>query len=556
MIHRNIIRSSVTLLIAAMALIGQATVPAGYYSSLKGKSESELKTALYQIINPHTLVSSYQNLPQYFQKTDVYPNSQRWWDMYSDIPLYAPSFKGLNREHSLPKSWWGGSTTIPAYTDLNHLYPAEADANQAKSNYPLGKVVGTVSFTNGISKVGVGQNSGGAKYVFEPADEYKGDFARTYFYMVTCYQNLNWRYTYMCRDGVYPSLQQWAIDLLLEWHRNDKVSQKELDRNEQVFLVQNNRNPFIDYPELVEYIWGNKKGQAYMPDETPVTPGQEANLITPPNGMTLDFSQVATGLSTTAQLQFKGENLRGSLELSVGGLNRSYFKISTNTVASSAANATSGTWITVTYTPTTTGEHTANLIITDGGLDEGSRIVKLRGECLPVPTLTAPVATEATDITSDTYTANWDIPANETIDYYMVTLRRYDKNGNVTVEELPAENNELEITGFAADDYHTYSVQSSRLGILSPASNVITVRHTSAIESIGADTPFVVETFEGGTVRFRCSEPHSNVTVFDMAGRVLRVLPTVTDLQEITLPQGAYVVVSDTHRRPVKVIVY
>ena len=77
-----------------------AAVPAGYYSSLKGKSESELKTALYQIINPHTLVSSYQNLPQYFQKTDVYPNSKRWWDMYSDIPLYAPSFSGLNREHS------------------------------------------------------------------------------------------------------------------------------------------------------------------------------------------------------------------------------------------------------------------------------------------------------------------------------------------------------------------------------------------------------------------------------------------------------------------------
>lgn len=135
-----------------------AAIPAGYYSSLKGKSESELKTALYRIINPHTLVSSYQNLPTYFQKTDVYPNSNRWWDMYSDIPLYAPSFKGLNREHSLPKSWWGGLTNIPAYTDLNHLYPSEAAANQAKSNYPLGKVVGSKRFDNGISLVGVGEN--------------------------------------------------------------------------------------------------------------------------------------------------------------------------------------------------------------------------------------------------------------------------------------------------------------------------------------------------------------------------------------------------------------
>lgn len=172
------------------AIMASAEVPMAYYRALDGKSDAELKTAAYNIIHNLTPISDYYDLPDYFEVTDVYPNSRRWWDMYSDIPLYAPSFKGLNREHSLPKSWWGGSTSVQAYTDLNHLYPSEAAANMAKSNYPLGMVDRTspTKFDNGITTVGfpVAGQGGGAGYVFEPADEYKGDFARTYFYMATC----------------------------------------------------------------------------------------------------------------------------------------------------------------------------------------------------------------------------------------------------------------------------------------------------------------------------------------------------------------------------------
>ena len=189
-------------------------IPAGYYSGIDGKKGAELKTAVRDAIYNRTEVSNitsfYNALPQCFQRTDVYPESSRWWDMYSDIPYYVPTFSGvLQREHSLPKSWWGGSTTIPAYIDLNHLYPAEAAANQAKLNYPLGTVdmSYTPQFDNGVSKVGyaVTGQGGGAKYVFEPADEYKGDFARTYFYMATCYQDLTWKYTYMLSNNTYPT---------------------------------------------------------------------------------------------------------------------------------------------------------------------------------------------------------------------------------------------------------------------------------------------------------------------------------------------------------------
>lgn len=72
----------------------------------------------------------------------------------------------------------------------------------------------------------VAGQGGGAKYVFEPADEYKGDFARTYFYMATIYQDLTWKHTYMVSSNTYPTLNTWSINLLLRWHHQDPVSEK------------------------------------------------------------------------------------------------------------------------------------------------------------------------------------------------------------------------------------------------------------------------------------------------------------------------------------------
>ncbi|MDE6489907.1 MAG: endonuclease, partial [Muribaculaceae bacterium] len=311
---------AVTLLM--VSAITYAEIPQGYYTDLNGKTQSALKTAACKIINPHTKVSSYQDLPQYFQLTDVYPVGDprygQWWDMYGNIPLRLPSFSGLNREHAFPKSWWGGSETIPAYTDLNHLYPSEAKANQAKSNYPLGMVENASKFDNGVSKVGtaVAGQGGGAAFVFEPDDAYKGDFARTYFYMVTCYQDLSWKYKYMLMDGTYPTLNQWSVDLLLKWHREDPVSQKEMDRNEAVYRIQNNRNPFIDFPDLAEYIWGSKMGEPFQV-EIPDVPPTEAILITPVQDMYLDFGQVAIGSSVTRSLPVRGQNTSGQINISV-----------------------------------------------------------------------------------------------------------------------------------------------------------------------------------------------------------------------------------------------
>ncbi|MCM1111355.1 MAG: endonuclease [Clostridium sp.] len=529
-----------------------AAIPDGYYSRLTGKSTADLKTELSKIINPHVEISSYSALPSYFEQTDVYPGTKRWWDMYSDIPFYAPSFKGLNREHSFPKSWWGGATNIPAYVDLFHLYPAEADANMAKSNYPLGVVTGTPTFDNGISRVGRGVNSGGAAYVYEPDDDYKGDFARTYFYIVTCYQDLTWKYQYMARNGAYPTLQTWAIDLLLDWHRKDPVSQKEIDRNETVYRIQNNRNPFIDYPDLAEYIWGNKMGQSFVATSG-TTPSGDATLTAPVQDMTLDFNDVAVNHATTSRLYFKGENLTGSLELSLSGTDAKYFRLESNLISASAVNSESGFWLPVTYTPTATGEHSARLRVQDGGL-AGSIGIALRGNALPVPDLGAPTALPPTDITSDSYIANWTPREGDVVDYYLVT-RTIFRNGAASVEELLAEENSLEIDGFNESDSETYAVRSVRLGIESPESNTVAVTHASLSAVDGDTTPLVAECYEGGLVRFVCGGTFRDCAVYDAGGRLAMMLPAIDNGTEITLEPGVYLLKVTGRRLPLKIIV-
>jgi len=550
-----------TLFIAFAAAVGfsvaYAEAPAGYYNSLDGKKEGELKTAIHNRVANFRLISSYSNLPQYFRVTDVYPGTDIYWDMYSDLRISTNVTFGryFNREHSFPKSWWGGSTSVSAYIDLNHLYPSEADANMAKSNYPLGEVdpAYTPKFSNGVTTVGypVQGQGGGATQVFEPDDEYKGDFARTYFYMVTCYQDLTWKYTYMVNQNLYPTLNHWSVNLLLKWHRKDPVSQKEIDRNDKVFSYQDNRNPFIDHPELAEYLWGDKVGEVFHLGSSSEPVG-DAELEAPVNGAVLEFGQVAIGAKATARLFFRGTNIRHNLSLRIYRGDTGMFSIPVTGVSASQVNSPEGTWLTVTYEPSEIGAHTARLLINGTGVDgNGSRGVELRGECLERPTLTAPVATAASDITPDSYVANWTPVEGETVDYFIVTRTRYN-DGYPTVEELIAEDNQLLIDEFNLSDSESYTVRSVRLGIESPESNVIFVSHTG-ITDAAVDLPF---TAAGGTgcIVVRCAAPAA-VSVFDVAGRMIAFIPQASGICEIELPAGVYIVTSGHGTAPAKVTV-
>lgn len=540
-----------------LAVQVQAAPPASYYQSINGKTDADLKNALHSLIYDHKEVSSYSALPEYFKRTDAYYNNgtQYWWDMYSDIPVptYITFGTYMNREHSFPKSWWGGGTNTPAYVDLYHLYPGEAKANMAKSNYPLGEV-SYPTFDNDFVLVGnpVTGQGGGARMVFEPNDEYKGDFARTYFYVVTCYQNLTWakNYMWMLQQNDYPTLTNWAIELLLKWSKEDPVSQKELDRNETVYSIQGNRNPFIDFPELAEYIWGDKKGNQFFVPEGGVT--GDPVLITPENGMALDFSQTAVGNTVVENMHLKGENITKTLTITLYGTNRNMFSIDTQSVSSTLANSSMGTDVKVTYKPTEIGRHTAKIAISDGGLT-GSVVVDLIGEALAVPTLNAVTATAATDVNETSYTANWTDP-NKDVDYYIVTRTSYS-NGNSISEDILAESTSLEIEWLETSDSESYNVKAVKLGYESPASNEIFVeRGSGGVADVVNDLPLGSAYYPGG-VRLVCAEPHTNVVVYDSLGRIVEVIPVVENNHIIKLPYGVYLIVSDRQHTPLRVIV-
>jgi len=261
-----------SILIPYLAVAG---IPEGYYDAADGKKKAALKAALHNIIQPVTVLS-YGSGPNStwsgFYKTDRTSDNQVI-DRYSyDIRYFTSTtdaVSGMNIEHSFPKSWWGGSSTPSAYKDLFNLMPCEKNINSTKSNYAMGKVTGTDK-GNGCTKVGTGMAGGKSTSLWEPADEWKGDFARDYFYMVTAYSHLTWTSNGldMLEQDDWPTLKEWAYTLFLEWAKNDPVDEIERARNDAVYKIQSNRNPFVDFPNLAEYIWGDSVDFAFSIDGT------------------------------------------------------------------------------------------------------------------------------------------------------------------------------------------------------------------------------------------------------------------------------------------------
>ena len=543
-----------------------ADVPHNYYTALDGKKKEALKTAAHEVIRPHTVVTYNSLFPTQFPKTDVYPElyngQKRWWEMYSDNVYYVSrGWSGMNREHSFPKSWWGGDNN-EAYTDLFHLYPSESDANMAKSNYPLGEVE-DATFDNGVTRVGyaVSGQGGGAGKVFEPADEYKGDFARTYFYVVTAYQDFTWKYTYMAQQGDYPTLKPWAVDLLLDWHRRDPVSQKEIDRNEAVYKIQGNRNPFIDFAELAEYIWGSRTSETfYIADQggaiTPPITG-DPELVSPAENSSLDFGQVAIGSTQTIELLVKGVNLSSALSIRVTGTDRAMFTlegVKDNQIPASKVNSDEGYRLAIRYAPTMLGKHVAAITLYDGGFAAGKTFnVALSAEALEVPQMLPVIATAATDVTDSSYVANWIAP-EQTIDYYIVHRTRYLPSGEVVTSEIIAEESYLLIEDRAADISESYEVQSVRLGYKSELSNTIQLAKTSSVAALDDSHGLRAISVDGGVV-VRCNDEVDSLTVYDISGVMIKQISGVASSMMIDLPSGVYFIVSPHSLRPVKVIV-
>ena len=404
------------LLFLSVTLLAQ--VPAGYYDAANGKSNGELKTSLYQIIKVGVRLSYGSGSTRTwsgFEKSDLHPDGYVW-DMYSLNKRYfsgnGGSVSGMNIEHSVAKSWWGG-TTNNAYKDLYHLNPSDATANSARSNYPLGINNGS-KFDNGSIKVG--NNTYSTDYsglCFEPLDEYKGDFARAYMYMFTCYEDLSWTGTnaptMLNANETWPMLKPWAKELLLTWSRQDPVSEKERTRMAAIYKIQQNRNPFIDYPELVEFICGNKQGQPWS-----ATGGEYPYLSLPLSGSKIDFGKVPFGKKPTTQLRVKGVNLKGDLTLTISGADAAKFSVSATTV--SKAEAEAGTDVLVRFDAKTIGLAGAALTITSEGMS--ALVVNLSGESTDDF-----IVLPAENITERAFTSNWTSSANATgylLDVYVI----------------------------------------------------------------------------------------------------------------------------------------
>ena len=342
----DIMRKYISLIALLLCVSFLWAVDKTYYSTyIDNKSGATLFTGIHNVAKVGYSSLSYSGLWTAYATTDVYPTGHadagKIWDMYGGCTFaygskqcgqYSSECDCYNREHSIPKSWFGSSeaSNTPG-SDIFHVVPTDGKVNGMRSNYAFGEV-NTASYSYNGSQLGTPKSitiantllgsgevtkSCGSTPVFEPIDEYKGDFARGYFGTMVRWASGDYQ-TFTSGDGAqifntaydaahYYGLTQYGLALLLKWHRQDPVSQKEIDRNNGIQTTQGNRNPFIDYPILAEYLWGKYAGQTFSQDnaigsfEAGFTPGVsdgDKNGSTPTPSYTVTWMANGSSFST------------------------------------------------------------------------------------------------------------------------------------------------------------------------------------------------------------------------------------------------------------------
>ncbi|MPT32859.1 MAG: T9SS type A sorting domain-containing protein [Chryseobacterium sp.] len=289
-------KNKIILLFFAVANIANAQAPANYYSTADGLTGYTLKSKLAEIITAGAKDMGYGSgtggLWLGFKTTDIdkyYENDGTIIDMYSENPAantpgvsndpyefkwgqvsaggnqcgnYSGEGSCYNREHSLPKTYFGGIDAVPMSHDIHFVVPTDGYTNSKRGDYPYGEVSTATWTSKNGTKVGPSKVPGYSGSVFEPINEFKGDFARMALYFVTRYENQLTSFSqYQTASSPLDGsknrgLQLWYLNLMLKWSEQDPVSQKEIDRNNAAYTFQGNRNPFIDHPEWITEIWG------------------------------------------------------------------------------------------------------------------------------------------------------------------------------------------------------------------------------------------------------------------------------------------------------------
>ncbi len=439
----------------------QAEAPAGYYQSCIGKCGSDLLSALHDVIGPHTAIS-YSGLWTVYKDSDVYPEDGKIWDMYSTKHwTYRTEQCGnvgsvlgvcYNREHSLPKSWFNDAS--PMVSDAFHIYPTDGKVNGVRSNLPFGEcdngsiAVPDYNGLHALGKKGSSTYPGYSGTVFEPDDMYKGDFARTYFYMATCYNDRIQSWSSDMLNGTsYPAFSSWAQNMLLEWHRKDLVSKKETDRNDAVYSYQKNRNPFIDHPELAEHIWGNKKNIPWQGSEV-----SDPTLMLPPDGSTIDLGKAGKSVTKSITIAVKGSAITSDPVISLTGEG---FSADKQTLSANTVNSEAGAPLTINFKSATTGEHTGTLHIKSGNTSSTVYLSVSVTDGIPLY--------EASAISETGFVVKWTYVGGDSNGFYTLNVSTADNNTSISgyPKQVNARAELAAVNGLEPDTEYAYAISST-----------------------------------------------------------------------------------------------
>ena len=241
-------------------------IPPGYYDSAQGLSGDSLKAALNDIIQDH-IEFSYNALRDYIlPDTDEDPdNPDNVILLYTGWSIPKDEFGGdvsdWNREHVWAKSHGDFDNDPPCGTDAHHIRPTDVSVNSARSNLDFDN--GGTEYIDGDGPTGCYSDEDS----WEPRDAVKGDVARMIFYMAVRYEAENDELDLVVVDTVNtsPAPEHGKLSTLYQWHLDDQPDDWENSRNDKVYSYQNNRNPFIDHPEYVNYIWGGDTPEDIFP---------------------------------------------------------------------------------------------------------------------------------------------------------------------------------------------------------------------------------------------------------------------------------------------------
>ena len=423
----------ITFLLLLLCLIpfegARGGQPTDYYRKAEGLRGTQLKAALHDIIQP-SLVLDYGGGAgktwSGFWQTDQMEDMQVR-DRYSNVVRYLnpdmSAVSNMNIEHIWANSWWGHLKNN-AYCDLFNLYPADATANGRKSNNPIGVVDGNVAYTNGVTKVGKSTSYRADSLItaWEPADRWKGDFARTYFYMATCYSHMTslWTTTegLLTVDPNSPLLMRpWVYNLMLEWAEADPLDDIERQRCDAIYEIQGNRNPFVDYPELCDYIWGDRTDEQFYCSEE-----HGAEIFVPAAEEEIDFGLHPLSRPFSAKVQVRGRGLGEGATLSVDNED---FALDKTTLLTD--EITEGSDIIVSVMPSAEGTYTTMLVLEGSGYVQQTPLIVTFVDGIP--------AYPATDIvcavSSRRFNANWmNYQPGAT---YTLTVYTKDAEGKTTL---------------------------------------------------------------------------------------------------------------------------